>query len=238
MNYEIEIEQYRKLCNKYYPYSYSTSNYINNNNYRIILLKILQIANLIEIFLNYDVSENEQLEDFCNMILVTLFDILLAIPTSNSLFISACMRQLSEKLLELVYSEFYISKNITLERLLKLRYRDIWEDGIQKSPQYKLFANDDKQKLDNINDIFKKESNILHFKYNKSNTANYLEEIITSGCKFDIKVIDQQIGKIHMFCIDLLPRILNIDFNKFSMNQKYEYLNLVKFLKPKPFKKK
>lgn len=233
MEYKTEISEYRKFCKKYYPKHYSLR-FVDNN--RSDLLKMFQIINLFEILKDYDVATNEQLIPLCKMILVTLFDLLLAIPAGNELFISACVRQLSEKLLELVYSEYCKQENLPKDKLLKLRYRVLWEDGIKKSTRYKNLQSSDKQILDNINELFKIGSDTLHFKNDSSNTADYLEEIILNGARFSSKKLGQQIQKVHIFCIDLLPRILEIDFNKFSMNQKNEYINLVNYLKPKPFK--
>ena len=234
MNYIDEINEYRFFCKKYYPYSGSNS-FLNDKNNRIFLLHLFQLINLFEIYTDYDVSDNKHLKQISKMILTILLDLLLAIPTNNDLFVSICIRQLSEKLLDLVYSEF-CEKDISQKKLLKIQYRFLWEDGIQKSIRYKQLAKRDKEYLNQINNIFKTESDIVHFKNKRSSTAIYLEEIIKTDIKFNQNILKQRINSIHVFCIDLLPRILKIDFNQFSMNQKIEYTNLVNYLKPKPFK--
>lgn len=233
MNYNDEIIAYTKLCNNYLP-NFASLNFLQKKK---TLKRIFQMINLFELLKDYDVSSNKNLCKLSEMCLNTLFDFLIAIPVGNNLFISACTRQFAEELLEIVYSE-YCNKNIKFKNLISLNYRKLWQDGIQQSSKYKnLSQNDNKHprivrersKLNNVNDIFRKDSDELHFKNKDLDIANYLEQMIVKNTEFNnnCESLVSKINKLHLFCIDILPIIVHLDINKLTMNQKSEYINLI-----------
>lgn len=238
MNFQNEVSEFNKLRKKYFKNFYS-----NNPKKRVLTkaetLHLFQIINLFQILKDYDVSSNKILPKLSEMCLDTLYNLLIAILTNNDLFIASCTRQLDEELLEIVYSEFCTYKS--LNELLKLNYRSLWEDGIHKSSKYKNLSktqNSDKRKriirekdkLDAINDLFRKDSDKLHFKYQNVNSTKYLEQIIKKGIEFDKKNLSSHIKQYYIFCIDMLPTIINLDINLMSHSQKHEYLTLIKSL--------
>lgn len=171
--------------------------------------------------------------------LSSLFNLLIAIPANNDLFIASCTRQFDEELLEIVYSQYCnneISDNI--EELLSLNYRSLWEDGIQNTDQYKKLSSTkksdhilrEKEKLDAINELFRKDSDKLHFKYQPLNTSKYLEQIVTKGIEFDKAQLSQHIKHYHTFCIDLLPIIIQLDIKNMTTSDHLNYINLIKNL--------
>lgn len=84
----------------------------------------------------------------------------------------------------------------------------------------------DKDILDTINCLFKKDSDKLHFKYQDINSTEYLEQIIKEGIEFCKSNLSSHIKQYYIFCMQLLPSIIKLNINLMSQNQKHEYLNL------------
>ncbi len=230
MDFSNEIDEFNELRKKYF------TNFYSNNSQTSVLTKretlcLFQIINLFQILKDYDVSQNKALPELSKMCLDTLYNFMIAILTNNDLFIAACTRQFDEELLEIVYSEFCSYKSF--EGILKLNYRRLWEDGIQNSSNYKKLSKTrntnkgtDKDILDTINCLFKKDSDKLHFKYQDINSTEYLEQIIKEGIEFRKSNLSSHIKQYYIFCMQLLPSIIKLNINLMFQNQKHEYLNL------------
>lgn len=237
MNYTNEINAYKKFCAIYFNKFYSChSKPLTKKNY----LRLFQIINLFQLINDYNWNKNNYLSKLAELCLSSLYNLLIAIPSNNDLFIASCTRQFDEELLEIVYSQYCdneISNNI--EKLLNLNYRSLWENGIQSSQQYKKLSSTkkgdviirEKEKLDAINDLFKKDSDKLHFKYQPLNASKYLEQIVTKGIEFNKTQLSQHIVLYHRFCIDLLPIIINLDIKNMTTSDHLNYINLIKSLK-------
>lgn len=232
MNFSNEIDEFSKFRKKYFSKFYS-----NSQRTKVLTnketLHLFQIINLFQILKDYDISQNKALPKLSEMCLDTLYNFMIAILTNNDLFIATCTRQFSEELLEIVYSEF--CPHNSLEEILKLNYRSLWEDGIKNSSDYKKFSKiqnsnkrTDKDILDTINYLFKKDSDKLHFKYQNINSTKYLEQIIKEGIEFNKNNLSNHIKQYYIFCMELLPSVIKLDINLMSQSQKYEYLNLIK----------
>lgn len=237
MNYTNEINNYKIFCDIYFNKFYShQSRPLVKKNY----LRLFQLINLFQLIHNYNWPKNSCLSKLAEFCLSSLYNLLIAIPSNNDLFIASCTRQFDEELLEIVYSQ-YCDNNISnnVEKLLNLNYRSLWENGIQITQQYKKLSvtkRDDgilreKEKLDAINDLFKKDSDKLHFKYQPLHTSKYLQEIVTKGIEFDRSQLSQHIVLYHRFCVDLLPIIIKIDIKNMTFSDQLNYINLIKSLK-------
>ncbi|MGF0082232.1 hypothetical protein [Limosilactobacillus reuteri] len=238
MDFKNEISEFNKLRKKYFK------NFYSNSSKKPVLTKaeilhLFQIINFFQILKDYDVTSNNALPKLSEMCLDTLYNLLIAILTNNDLFIAACTRQFDEELLEIVYSEFCTYKST--KEILKLNYRKLWENGIHNSLSYRKLATTqrsdkkegiirEKDKLDAINNLFKKDSDKLHFKYQDVDSTKYLEQIIKKGTEFSKSNLSSHINQYYIFCIDLLPIIIKLDINLLSHNQKHEYLSLIKSL--------
>lgn len=148
MNFPNEIKAYKRFCKIYFNKFYSNHTQIIT---RKDCLRLFQIINLFQIIYNYSTKDHSILK-LSTLCLSSLYNLLIAIPSNNDLFIASCTRQFDEELLEIVYSQYcYNEVSYNIEKLLKLNYRSLWQDGIQKASKYqKLSATKRKGRLQEI----------------------------------------------------------------------------------------
>ncbi len=239
MNYLNELNAYDKFCKTYFEKSESIS-FLKEKTKIIRVFQMLELFNII-----YDYFYNSKTV-VCELALICkgiVLQLLYSIPVGDEVFTSACSRQLSEKLLDLVYVTI-VDDATTTKKITKIRYRSLWQDGIKsdgaKYDELSRFKGkndiqDLKEVLDQINNIFKSESDVLHLK-KKELSINYLEQIIKNGAEFNKKKLRSNINIFSRFIIDYLPRLLDMKYEDMTMAQKKDYICLVKFLKPKAYK--
>lgn len=232
MNYLKEINAYRKFCDKYFNMFFSKQKFSHKTK---ALLHFFQMISFFEILVNSDDFVIQNLAKSCRQILI---EMVYSIPVGSEMFYSMCSRQLAEKILDIVYYKC-VDSQIKLSDLLKLNYRSLWEDGIKKnstlSSKIRNPVNENekywKERIEEINSIFRSDSDMIHNKKLDVNTTKYLSQIVEKGTEYNEKEILRKERAFFRCVIDILPIILNLDIEKMTMAQRKQYLDIIRYLK-------
>ncbi|MFJ6923013.1 MAG: hypothetical protein ACIRZZ_07540 [Lactobacillus gallinarum] len=231
MDYIKEISAYKTFCKKYFS-KFCSVKFLDNKK---AILHFFQMISFFEIITDSDDRVMKELAIASKKILM---ETLYAIPVGDKMFFSVCSRQLAEKILDIIYYNCVDSK-ITISNLSKMNYRTLWEDGIKtrgalalkiKKPKNKS-EKYIKERIEEINSIFKTESDLIHVKRTNWNATQYLSQIVKNGTEYDEKDILNKENAFFRCIVDILPLIINLDIEKLTMSQRKQYLDIIRFLR-------
>lgn len=223
---------YREFCDRYFNSFFSKQKFSSQKK---ALLHFFQMISFFEILCSSDDFVVRNISESCRQILM---EMMYSIPVGSKMLYSMCCRQLAEKILDIIYYKCVDSK-IELDALLRLNYRSLWEDGIKtkgmladklthpRNESEKYF----KERIEEINSIFRIESNVVHKKHNDYNTTEYLSQIVEKGSEYEESEILRKEKAFFRCVIDVLPIILKLDIEKMTMSQRKQYLDIIRYLK-------
>ena len=223
---------YRKFCDRHFNSFFSKQKFSSQKK---ALLNFFQMISFFEILCSSDDFIIRNLSESCRQILM---EMMYSIPVGSKMLYSMCCRQFAEKILDIIYYKCVDSK-IELDSLLVLNYRSLWEDGIRKrgtladklthpkNESEKYF----KERIEDINSIFRIESDVVHKKNSGYNTTEYLSQIVEKGSEYEESEILRREKAFFRCVIDVLPRILKLDIEKMTMSQRKQYLDIIRYLR-------
>ena len=205
MEKNSQLGEYEEFLKKVFP----KCQY--NKEYDLLYKRICSFNIFIEILKNY--INDEKVEFFISKIIYGYNMLLMYVPLSDSMGITACMRYITEQTLKCFYS--YIFKDKSIKEINETSYRHIKDDIKSKYT--------DKDCLNILYSQYAKYSNEVHDKLKLENKEiEYIYDILSRENTM-IEYINKDVYTLMKILFKFLIHNYEIKYKSFNISQRINY---------------